>query len=261
MPEVSVVIVNYKTPKLTIGAIRSCLDEPGVSEVIVVDNASADDSVEQIWAEFRGSKVRVIDSTENDGFGAANNRGVAKARSPYVLLLNSDAFVLEGAVAPLVAVLEQQPDVGIVSPLILESDGSTPQPRTFGPFPTVKTIFTRDFSVEDELQPDWVSAVAIMVRRDEFLDLNGFDEEFFMYYEDVDLCRRYRGSGKRIVREPGSRVVHFGGSSLNSDFRRKRLYYESQDRYLELTGVTGASAALIKASRWPVYIMRTVVRR
>jgi GT2 family glycosyltransferase len=261
MAEVSVIIVNYQTPKLTKGAVRSCLDEPEVAEVLVVDNNSEDGSVDEIWNEFKNQNVRVVESDSNAGFGAANNRGVKRARSPYVFLLNSDAFMLEGCLPPLLAKMKEAEDIAIVAPEILEADARTEQDGNYGPFPTLHTIFTRDDEVEDELEPDWVSGVAMLVHREAFLDIGGFDEKFFMYFEDVDLCRRFHQNDKRVLREPKAKVVHFGGGSQNSDFKKKKMYYASQDRYLELTGVQPAGAALVRATRWPVYLTKSLFAR
>jgi len=261
LDEVTAIIVNYRTPDLTKGAVRSCLGEPEIAEVIVIDNDSGDDSADILTEEFRGQKVRVMESDANAGFGAANNKGIAKARTDYVFLLNSDAFVLEGAVGSLLSRLKSDDSVGLVGPEVVESDGRTQQPLNYGPFPTLKTIFTRNQSVSDPLSPDWISGVAMMGHRDFLLDLKGFDDEFFMYFEDVDLCRRIRAAGKKVVREPGAKIVHFGGQSLKSNFKRKKLFYAAQDRYLEITGASPFGRSMVKVSRWPVYMVRGLMGR
>ena len=94
MLPVTVVIVNYKTVKLTEGAVRSCLSEPEVEEVIVVDNDSQDGSADELTQTFRGQKVRILETNENLGFGAACNKGASKAHTPFLFFLNSDAFVM-----------------------------------------------------------------------------------------------------------------------------------------------------------------------
>lgn len=258
MADVTAVIVNYKTPDLTKGAVRSCLTEPDVEEVIVIDNGSGDDSADILTEEFRGQRVRVMENDDNVGFATANNKGISRARTEYVFLLNSDAFAVPGAIGILLQRLKQDPQIGIIAPQILESDGHTPQARNFGPFPDLRTIFLRDQSVLDQFNPDWVSGVAMMARKQSMADVDGFDDRYFMYYEDVDLCRRMRQSGKKIVREPKAKVVHFGGQSRRSNFERKKLYYESQDRYLELTGISPFGRNLVRVARWPVYALRAL---
>lgn len=258
MADVTAVIVNYRTPELTKGAARSCLTEPEVEEVIVIDNASGDDSADILTEEFRGSNVRVMENDDNVGFATANNKGIGRAHTDYVLLLNSDAFVLEGAVGTMLKRLKEDPQIGIIGPEVLLSDGHTVQPFNYGPFPNLHTIFTRDQTVIDPLNPDWISGVCMLFSRPFILEVDGFDDRYFMYYEDVDLCRRVRKAGRRIVREPAAKVVHFGGQSLKSDFKRKKMYYASQDRYLELTGVSPFGRRLVKVSRWPVYLWRTI---
>lgn len=256
MDEVTAIIINYKTPDLTMGAVRSCLGEPEIAEVIVIDNGSGDESADALTEQFRGTKARVMENDRNLGFGAANNKGISKAHTEFVFLLNSDAFVMEGAVGALLARLKADDSIGLVGPEVVLSDGKTPQPLNFGLFPTLRTIFTRSQRVDDPLNPDWISGVALMAKRDFLLEINGFDEQFFMYFEDVDLCRRVRDAGKRVVREPAAKVVHFGGQSLKSDFKRKRLYYAAQDRYLQITGASGFGRGLVRAARWPVYLVR-----
>ena len=261
MPTVTPIIVNYRTPKLTVGAVRSCLSEPEVDEVIIIDNASDDGSADIFTETFRGQKVRILEMSENLGFGAANNKAVGKAHGDYVFFLNSDAHILDGCIGTLLKRMEDDVTIGICAPEVLESDGTTVQRGNYGPFPTPRTIFTRNQSVENPLEPDWVSGVCMMIHKHTLLDIDGFDDEFFMYFEDVDLCRRMRLFGKRIVREPKAKIVHFGGGSLKSDFKRKKLYYESQDRYLELTGVKPFTHTLIQVARWPAYVARFVTGR
>lgn len=252
------IIVNYRTPELTKGAARSCLTEPDVQEVIVIDNGSGDDSADILTEEFRGQRVRVMENEDNVGFATANNKGMNRAKTDYVFLLNSDAFVLEGAVATLLQRLKDDPEIGIIGPEVVESDGKTVQAGNYGPFPNARSIFLRDQSVPNELEPDWISGVAMMGNREFLSSIDGFDDRFFMYFEDVDLCRRIRAQGKKVVREPNAKVVHFGGKSLSSDFRRKKMYYASQDRYLELADAPPAVRSMVKVARWPVYAVRSL---
>jgi GT2 family glycosyltransferase len=258
LADVTVIIVNYRTPDLTKGAVRSCLSEPEVEEVIVIDNGSGDESADILTEEFRGKNVRVMENEDNVGFATANNKGVGRARTDYVLLLNSDAFVLEGAIGILLERIKADDSIGIIGPEILLSDGHSPQPLNYGPFPSLKTIFTRNQNVDNPLQPDWVSGVAMMLNRQFMLEIDGFDDRYFMYFEDVDLCRRVQEHGRKVVREPKAKIVHFGGKSLSSDFKRKKMYYASQDRYLELTGASSFGRNMVKVMRWPVYAIKSM---
>ena len=258
MPDVTAVIVNYRTPELTKGAARSCLTEPDVSEVIIIDNASGDGSADVLSNEFKGQRVRVMDNEKNEGFASASNKGINRSRTEYVFLLNSDAFVLEGAIGTLLERMKADPEIGVIGPEVLLDDAKTPQPGNYGPFPSFKSIFMRDQTVENPLEPDWISGVAMMVNRRFMLEIDGFDNEFFMYFEDVDLCRRIWEHDKKVAREPKAKVVHFGGQSVKSDFRRKKMYYAGQDRYLEESGTSGIVRAMVKISRWPVYLLRSV---
>jgi len=239
--------------------VRSCLSETDVSEVLVIDNASGDDSADILQKEFKGQRVRVMDNEKNEGFAGASNKGINRSRTDYVFLLNSDAFVLEGAIGILLQRMKDDASIGVIGPEVLLDDAKTPQPGNYGPFPSFKSIFLRDQTVANELEPDWISGVAMMVNRRLMLEIDGFNDEFFMYFEDVDLCRRIRENEKKVVREPKAKVVHFGGQSVQSDFRRKKMYYAGQDRYLEEAGASGLLRATVKVSRWPVYLAKSVL--
>ena len=227
--------------------------------MIIIDNASGDDSADILQKEFKGQRVRVMDNEKNEGFASASNKGINRSRTDYVFLLNSDALVLEGAVGVLLERMKADPSIGVIGPQVLMDDTKTEQPGNYGPFPSFKSIFLRDQSVADPLEPDWISGVAMMVSRRFMLEIDGFDNNFFMYFEDVDLCRRVRENDKKVVREPKAKVVHFGGQSVSSDFRRKKMYYAGQDRYLEEAGVSGVLRAVVKIGRWPVYLAKSVL--
>ncbi len=259
MPDVTAVIVNYRTPELTKGAARSCLSEPDVSEVIIIDNASGDESADILTNTFRGQRVRVMENDSNEGFASATNKGINRSRTEYAFVLNSDAFVLEGAIGILLERMRADAEIGVIGPEVLLDDAKTPQPGNYGPFPSARSIFLRDQTVENPLEPDWISGVAMMVNRRFMLEIDGFDNEYFMYFEDVDLCRRIWEHEKRVVREPKAKVIHFGGKSNVSSFRRKRMYYASQDRYLENARVSPLVRNMVKLSRWPFYFSRSVL--
>jgi N-acetylglucosaminyl-diphospho-decaprenol L-rhamnosyltransferase len=249
---VSAIIVNYRTKELTAQAAQSCLLEPEIEEVVVVDNQSGDDSVEWLRSEFAGQPVSVIASSENRGFGAANNLGAEQATGEHLFLLNSDAWCLPGCARLLLSRLDEA-GVGIVAPETLEDDERTVQPRNYGAFPSLRSILLRSSPAVDPASPDWVSGVAMMMRREDFLRIGGFDERFFMYLEDVDLCRHFRAEGYRIVREPEAKIVHLGGKSSRSKVSQKKQYYASQDLYLEKAGFSLLSRSLIRTLRWPAF--------
>jgi len=247
---VDVLIVNYKTPELTIRAVESVLGESELGTVIVVDNASGDGSADQVEARFAQTpSVHVIRSPENAGFGAGNNLAARAASSRYLFLLNSDAAIEPGCMGKLVAVLEGRPDIGLVAPAVYLLGGAL-QEGSYGSFPTPATIFLRaNRRVADTHTPDWISGVAFMARREEYLRLGGFDEGFFMYHEDVDLCRRFRDAGLIAYRELGAAVVHMEGGSSPSNRARLAAYDASQDRYLAVSGTSPFGRATVRIAR------------
>jgi N-acetylglucosaminyl-diphospho-decaprenol L-rhamnosyltransferase len=245
---VDTVIVNFRTKELTLDAVNSVILEPETNSVIVIDNASGDDAVEWLQAELAGSKARILASDKNLGFGGGNNVGVREATAEYVFLLNSDAYIKPGALGALIRCLED-PTVGVAGPIIYLPDGST-QTDAMGIFPTPWAILTGETKlVCESLAPDWVTGAAMMVRRAEFLELGGFDEEFFMYLEDVDLCKRYRDRGQTVRRQTAFEVVHLGGGSKLSSAAQKAQFHRSTDHYLRKHGFGAFSRALVRVGR------------
>ena len=223
------IIVNFRTPELTAHAVSSVLDEPGVAEVVVVDNGSGDGSAARLETRFRSDRVRILQSHANLGYGGGINLGVEATTAPYLLFLNSDAVIGAGTAGRLEAQLAAEPAVGIVAPAVQLADGAS-QPGAYGSFPRLSDLVRRPRLAPEQLEPDWVSGVAMMVRRTDFLQLGGFDEEFFMYMEDVDLCRRMRRLGRVVRRDPSAVVIHqlAQSSDLGSAsraFRRSRALY------------------------------------
>jgi GT2 family glycosyltransferase len=216
----------------------------GVAEMLVVDNASRDASAEKA----RSQGARVISNAENRGFGAAVNQALREARTPLVLLLNPDAVLSPGALDALVAVLDADPTVAIAGPRTRNTDGTIQ--LSFGPDLTpaserrqqrlVRGIGRRDASVLEEVEAlasrggerDWVSGSCWLARRDELLEAGGFDEAYFLYEEDADLCRRVRGRGFKVVFVPGAEAVHASGRSASqSAGLARREYDRSHLRY------------------------------
>ena len=247
---VDVLIVNYRTPDLTIQAARSVLAEPELRRVIIVDNASGGEGAEPIRTALAADPVEIIASEQNLGFGGGNNLAARSAKAQYLFLLNSDAYVKPGCLEALQAVLDRDTTVGLAAPSVYLADESTLQEGAYGRFPTPMNLFLGVNKREAlALRPDWISGVAFLARRSEYGRLGGFDEGFFMYHEDVDLCRRYRAEGLCVQREPAATVVHLLGRSAGSNASQKRAYDESQDRYLAVAGHSAAGRAAVKLAR------------
>lgn len=248
------VIVNFRTKELTADAVRSVLGDPLVAEVVVVDNGSGDGSV----AYLRAAGVAVIESPANLGFGRGVNLGVQSTSAPFLFLLNSDAVARPGTVAALRRVLDD-PSVGVVAPAVYGADGRTLQPDAHGPLPAPRALLNTAGGSPDDLEPGWVSGVAMMLRREDFTGLGGFDPDFVMYLEDVDLCRRLRAAGRRVVREPAAAVVHHGGGSATGGLARADQFHRSKAVYLRKAGAGRAQlagAAVLRAGRLAVERLR-----
>ncbi len=230
----AVLIVNYHA----YADLDRCLQSLGPAlgpddEVVVVDNESEPAAAARL--HDRHPRVRVLVEDRNRGFAAAVNRGAAAARSPHLLLLNPDTMVEPALLGDLRAWFAAHPDVGVAGPRVLNADGSVqPSARRF---PGLSTLFggratwlTRHFPnnplsrrnllARDGAGPvdvDWVSGACLMTRRSLFDRLGGFDERFFMYWEDADYCRRVREAGWRCTYVPDVRVRHDVGTSAQRD--------------------------------------------
>lgn len=258
--DTAVVIVNYRTKELTAAAVASVLAEDDVREVVVVDNASGDGSVEHLRGAVAEGRVRVVASDRNGGFGAGVNLGAAACRSPLLLILNSDATVESGSVGLLVSALLADEGVGMVAPAVRLAAGG-PQPDAFGRLPRRWELLVpgrgRWTGGGEARRPEWVSGVAMLLRAADFRSVGGFDERFEMYFEDLDLCRRLRQRGRSAAREPAATVVHAAGASWRSTADQKRRFHRSKALYAANLGASTVELAVIDlAGRLRVAVAR-----
>ena len=212
----SVVMVNFNGAKFLKDALDTVLlsQLPGAFEVIVVDNDSRDRS-RHILQSY-GDRIRVVLNAQNKGFSAANNQGVALASGDYVFLLNNDTLTDPMTCARLIARLMAMPTIGAVGPKLKNKDGSDQLPGGFLGQRQYRTTVARSVS--------FLSGAALMMRRDRYLHLGGFDEQFFFYNEDLDLCKRIRKAGYFLCFLPTAEVVHLGGQS--TQFLRQKALIE-----------------------------------
>jgi N-acetylglucosaminyl-diphospho-decaprenol L-rhamnosyltransferase len=220
--EVAAVLVSYNVRDLLLRCIAS-LKADGVTEIVVLDNDSKDDSVAAVRRDH--PDVELLALQENTGFGGGVNRLVPRTSSAYVLVTTPDVLVEPGSTKPLVAVLDDNPDVGMVAPLIKTPDGVTyPSVRRFPnlrdatghaflQFVWKDNPFSRRYKMLDwdhgqAADVDWTACTHFLVRRTAWEQVGGFDEQFFMFAEDVDVCWRLHEAGWRIRYEPSSTIVH-----------------------------------------------------
>ncbi|MDU2243550.1 MAG: glycosyltransferase family 2 protein [Paenibacillus sp.] len=241
--DLSVIIVSYNTSPLTLDCLRSVYESETVYsyEVIVVDNASKDDSVAAIREEF--PQVRVIVNKENTGFAKANNQAMEVALGRYVLLLNSDTVVQPDTFQTMIAYMEEYPEVGASGCKVILPDGSLDKACRRG-FPTPSASFYYAFGFSklfpnsprfnqyhlsyldpNETYPiDCLIGAFMLVRQETIREVGGLDETFFMYGEDIDWCYRIKEAGWSIHYHPATYIVHYKGASS----RRKpvKIIYE-----------------------------------
>lgn len=231
---ISVLIVTWNSA----ATIEACLASlPADVEVIVVDNHSSDGTAAQIRQAFPA--VRVLESATNLGFGAACNWAAQEATGSYYLLLNPDAALAPGALDGLLASLERLPGGAAVGPRLLDADGGLE--LSWGESPTPRTewrrraeqLGKRSASPPRELSSvDWISGACILIRAEAWKAIGGFDEGFFLYFEDVDLCRRLTDAGWAIGYEPAHPVIHLRGRSSDQASAQVEVWYRmGQLRY------------------------------
>lgn len=236
----SVVIVNYQTFELTRDTVNSVLgyDYPFSVEVVVVDNASGDDSLARLKDYFKDD-VTFIASGENRGFAAGNNLALKDLSSDYVLLLNSDTIVWENTLENIYNYMENHPDVGACGCRVRLESGELDKAckRTF---PNVKNSFFRLFHIptkskddnynltnlpDDEVyEIDCLTGAFMFMSNDALKQAGLLDETFFMYGEDIDLCYRIKHAGWKIVYYGKSSITHLKGAS--SKKQKNKLIYE-----------------------------------
>lgn len=251
-PRVSIIIVHYKAQRELIGCLRSIkASKPKVSyEVIVVDNEGRGSLKKTLKEKF--SSTRYIKAPENIGFGAGNNLGAKEARGEFLFFLNPDTEAKPRTIDILVDFLEKNEKAGIVAPLLLNAHGRpynlqgsgalNPSSGIFGLSflnklfpnnPISKKYWLLEWDKKKAREVDVVPGTAFMIKRKLFENIRGFDERFFLYFEEVDLCKRIKGAGWKIFIEPKAKVVHLwerstrrvGKNFIKSQFSKSRFYY------------------------------------
>ncbi|NNE39490.1 MAG: glycosyltransferase family 2 protein [Marinicaulis sp.] len=255
---IGVIIVNYKTPALVIDALDS-LQPSMASEdvgVVVVDNASADDSISilknNLATRAYAERFNLVETERNGGFSFGNNRGLAAIECEFVHFLNSDAIAKPGALGALASALENDRQLGAVTPKIVNSDGKQEVSRFRNHHPLSELVDgaqsdpltklfrfaeTPIFPDDTVTAPDWASFASIMVRRSVIEQVGPMDEGFFLYYEDCDYCRRIKKAGYSIEYIEKAAFVHdAGGSTQLAKMTREKTrlpeyFFRSRNRY------------------------------
>jgi GT2 family glycosyltransferase len=253
--DLSIIVLSWNVADLLVACLRSLPGAVGTwwdyTEVLVVDNASTDDSVQIVRREF--PEARLIALSTNMGFSAGNNAGIRASRGRYILLLNPDTVAHPGSIAALADYMEAHPDVGIAGPRLLNPDGSSqPSRRRFPTFATAllestplqqwlpnARVLRRFYMLDmpDDVTQDvgWVSGAALMCRRDALWQAGLLDPGYFMFSEEVDLCRRVSNAGWRVVYVPHAEITHYGGQSTGQDVPSRHIHFNtSKARYFRI---------------------------
>lgn len=223
----SIVILNYRSR----GLLRQCLKGLAAArlavlhEIIVVDNASGDGTLAMLREDFPG--VRTLASPVNGGFAMGNNLGLLAARGHYALILNPDLVVLPGSIERLVAFLDDHPEAAVVAPQLLNPDGTVQASCYRFPDPWIPILrrtplgrlrfaqrhlrhyLMTDWSHAETQTVDWALGGCLLIRFSAIERVGLFDERYFLYYEDVDWCRRFWEAGLAVYYLPSARLVHY----------------------------------------------------
>lgn len=240
--KLSIIIISYNTEKLTLSCLRSLDKYPysGKFEVIVIDNRSSDSSVEKI-KNFtpKEYKLKLIQNENNSGFAKANNQGIRKSSGKYVLLLNSDTEVTKNALNAIVEFAGKHQDAGVVAPKLLNRD-KTVQKSVFY-LPTIKRAINQYIfgkhnmldkyapKVKKPIEVECVVGAAFLITPSARKHVGLLNENYFMYFEDLDYCRAVRKHNLKVYYLPNTKIIHIHGASGNASAEQfKRLVNASK---------------------------------
>ncbi len=242
--DISIVIVSFNTKKILLDCLDSIKKQTrGLKyEIILVDNASEDGSVEAV-RKLRVDGLRVIANKKNLGFAAGNNQGLKVARGKYILFLNSDTIIKSNILKEMLIWLDANPKVGIATCTLRNKNGSLQGTGGFSPnilrvfswmtiedIPFVdriikpfhplhgKSFFKNEGFYQKKRELDWVTGAFLLIRKEVINDIGNWDEKYFMYVEEVDLCFRAKKKGWQVFYNPTWSIVHLGGASSTAEF-------------------------------------------
>jgi len=268
--DLSIIILNYKSKNLTKQCIKTIkLCEPKLSyEIIVVDNASRDGVGAMLKERF--PDVRFIAAKENLGYAAGNNLWLRAATGRFLMILNPDITVRPGAIEAAVGYLGAHPEVGILGPKLVKPDGRvdescyrfptplipvyrrTPLGRTKAGREALRRYLMVEYDRRETREVDWLLGAVLLVRREAYEKVGPFDDDYFLYFEDTDWCRRFRAAGFKVVYFTGSEMVHYHerlsakGNWFTSLFNKAtRVHIQSCIKYFRKWRNRGEAAAAV----------------
>ncbi len=236
--KLSFVIVNYKSREYLKKCIASVFNNvKNIDfEIIVVNNDQ-----EKLEIGERQNDITIIEINKNVGFGRACNIGAKVAEGGYVCFLNPDTKIISTNLQMIIDEFSKNEKVGVIGPKIISKNGEV-QKWSVGEKITILNLFKNNLKflqtkkiwlAKNKISVDWVTGASLFIRRSLFQKINGFDENFFLYYEDNDLCERVKENGREVLYFPAVKVMHLKGGSVVDKKKQKKEYYKSQDYYLQ----------------------------
>ncbi len=269
-PEISVILVNYNGKVFIEDCLDSLIRDPFYeqTEILVVDNGSKDESPELIREKY--PVVNLLINTENRGFAWANNQGIQVSRGDYVLLLNTDTAVPPGALRELLSILKSDENIGAVGPLLYSNENQ--YQVSFG----YKVDFLHELLkrsilnyiwkkrlryLRRDIAVRWLSGACILIRKKSLEEVRFFDDNFFLYFEDIDLCYRLQQKKYKLILTPSVRVYHKGGGSSVAESLKNRLHYRRSQLYFYQKHNSRLSLFLLKIYLRIVFLFSYVKSR
>lgn len=260
-PLLSIIIINFNSKKYLFESLRSIRQfVMGFDyEIIVADNASTKEKLEP--DELKEFKVRFIRLEKNLGFGTGNNQAAKVAQGEYLLLLNPDTLIVDDSITKMVVFLEKHKEIGALTPLLYQEDGKTLQKNFYCKFQSLGTLTIRRYNYqpidfqEEYMKTDVVVAACLMVKKEIFDSIKGFDENIFMYLEDDDICKRIRDLGYENAVLTTAKIIHLEGKSSN--YQTKKIYYYKSQSYFWRKHYGLFRTILMQIVRWPLKVIKT----
>ena len=249
-PKLSIIYIYYNTPKEiaeSISSLKTAIKNFSF-EILIVDNASPKKLPQEIT---QNKKITVFQNTENLGFGKAVNQAAKKALGEYLLVLNPDTLCTKNSISSMIKRMEKDKKIGALGPQlqkqngdILHSIGSVPKlpdsllvfsflNKLFPSNPYSKKYWAKDVDRNLEQETETIGGACMLFRKDVFLKVGGFDERFFMYFEEVDICLRIKSIGYKIMYFPKSVVIHFVGKSTTNKKWIQKTFEESRYKFFK----------------------------
>lgn len=253
MLDLTIVLVNYNTKELTIQCLESIYNKVPKTiqyEIVLVDNASSDGTADAIRETY--SDIIVVENEMNLGFGRANNWGIKHSHlSKYLLFLNTDTIVVEDMFTPILSYMDCHSEISVMGPFIIYPTGE-PQ-ASYGTFPSIASFLFSFFKLnfvfrnfwnnrmsyyvsirpDNITEVDHIVGVSMFIRRSTFLEVGGFDKDFFLYFEETDLCRRIKERGGHIFINPFVKVIHLLNKSMPSNLFKLTQMEKSRMLYFK----------------------------